>query len=143
MAWTSYVTEMSGRPAVALLDRRFEAAPPAGQLPRLAWFGVWFRLPPGAGLWDPAEDAALEQLERTLIELAGQHARGWAAYVRQLSTRGVREYYLYAAAHVDFTPILGALRARFPEYRLEYEHTVDQDWQHYRRWLAEPAEHPA
>jgi hypothetical protein len=140
MAWSTYLTDAGGRPALALLDRRFEVEPPTGQLPRLAWFGVWFRLPPGGGLWDPAEDEALEAIERALIELAGQHSRGWAVYVRSLSTPGIREYYLYAGGHVDFAPVLSQLKARFPDYRLEYEHREDPDWGLYRQWLVEPGQ---
>jgi hypothetical protein len=121
------------------MDRGFSDPSLIVQLPRLAWFGVWFRLPAGEGFWNTAEDEALDAVERALLELASQRANGWAVYVRSLSTTGIREYYLYAAAHVEFSQVLLQLKARFPEYRLEYEHRDDPGWSLYQQWLNEPA----
>jgi len=60
--------------------------------------------------------------------------------VRQLSTYGLSEYYVYTGAHVDLAPVLASLRQQFPAYRIEYEHRDDPAWSLYRQWLAEPAE---
>jgi Family of unknown function (DUF695) len=137
MAWDSYLTHVAGRPALVLLDRSFASTPPAAQLPRLAWFGVWTRLPAGGAFWDPAEADALDDIEAALLDLAGQLAKGWGVYVRRLATPGLREYYLYTAAHVDLAPVAVGLMGRFPEYRVEHEHTADLDWAQYHRWAAE------
>jgi hypothetical protein len=140
MAWDSYLTNVAGRSALVLLDRSFASAPPAAQLPRLAWLGVWARLPAGGAFWDPAEADALDEIEAALLDLAGQIARGWGVYVRRLATPGLREYYLYTAAHVDLAPVAADLVGRFPEYRVEHEHTADPEWAQYNRWTTEHRE---
>jgi glyoxylase-like metal-dependent hydrolase (beta-lactamase superfamily II) len=137
MAWDSYVANVDVRTAQVLLDRSFASAPPASQLPRLAWFGVWARLPAGGAFWDPAEAAALDDIEVALLDLAGQVARGWGVYVRRLATAGLREYYFYTGAHFDLASVAAELVERFPQYRVEHAHTADPDWAKYTGWVAE------
>jgi Family of unknown function (DUF695) len=139
MAWDAYLTEMDGRPGLVLLDRQFAAAPPAGQLPRLAWFAVYCQRVPSSAFWDPEETDALDRLEAALLDEADARADGWGVYVRRLATRGVREYYLYVAEHVDLSGVVAALRRRHPTYRVESDACADATWSHYRRWLVEPA----
>jgi hypothetical protein len=37
---------------------------------------------------------------------------------------------------IDFGHALAALRAQFPEYRIEYDCTEDPEWRLYAEWLA-------
>lgn len=75
----------------------------------------------------------LEEIEDALIELVSSEGRGWTANVRRLSTYGVWEYYIYTGPRVDLASLLAKLRARFREYRIEYEHRDDADWALYRK----------
>jgi len=110
-----------GKPGHAMVDDRFAASPPVGQLPRLAWFGVYCSTDPAGGFWNPEETPQLDAIETDLIKLCDQHGNGWAAYVQRLDTPGLREYYVYFGGEAAMNRVLPDLKAKHPNYRMEFD----------------------
>ena len=137
MTWRAKVLQIAGRLAHSMVDDRFKVAPPGLHMPHLAWFGVYCRIDPGTAFWNPLEQPKLDAIELELIALCDQFAGGQAAYLHRLDTRGLREYYVYCGHAAHLEEVLPRLRASHPDYRLEYDITVDADWAHYRTALAQ------
>jgi Family of unknown function (DUF695) len=137
MAWIHYQFETRGKPASALLDTQYAGGPPTDQISNLAWFGVYCRLPPGGGFWNPKEQAALDALESDLIRLFEAFGNGWASYVRRLDTPGLREYYVYFGGDAELEKVVPCLKSLHKGYRIESECRPDPQWTHYRAWLKE------
>jgi hypothetical protein len=137
MAWTHYQFDIQGNPAGALLDTQFAARPPADQLPKLAWFGVYCRQSPDGAFWDPKEQPALDAIENDLVRLCSEFGTGWAVYVRRLDTPGLREYYVYFGGSAELEKVLPCLKALHAGYRLEFESRADAQWAHYKAWIEE------
>jgi hypothetical protein len=141
MPWINYTFEVQDKPANALLDTQFAETVPSEKLPNVAWFGVYFKQPPGGVWWRRFEQPKLDAIEGDLIRLCGAFGNGWAVYVRRLETPGLREYYVYFGENAVLHKVLPSLRALHAGYRLEYESRPDPDWSHYESWLAEGARH--
>jgi hypothetical protein len=137
MSWIQYTFEIQGRPASALLDTQFKDGAPTPELTNFAWFGVYCRLSPGGGLWDPKEQRKLDAIERDLIRLCGKFGNCWAVYVRRLDTPGIREYYVYFGDDAELEKVLPVLKSRHAGYRIEFETYSDPRWSHYQSWLEE------
>jgi hypothetical protein len=135
MPWSHRIAEIEGRLAQILIDDRFKASAPLRELPRLAWFGVYCRRPPGAGFWDPEETKSLDAVEHSLVRLCEQFGQGWAVYVLCITTPGLREYCVYMRDSVDFSQVVPGLLAQHPDYRIEYEETADPSWKRYTSCL--------
>lgn len=135
MSWTQRVSEFDGRSALIFIDDQFRDRAPISELPRLAWFGVYCRLDPGGAFWHPDETEQLDAIEHDLLQRCGQLGRGWAVYVLQISTRGIREYFIYFGGSADLSEVVVKLRDAFPEYRLEYDETTDVAWNRYTTCL--------
>ena len=135
MAWVTQRGEVSGRPAIVLLDRQFEFSAPVVELPQLVWFGVWCRFDPKGAFWDPDETEDLEVVEKNLLTFAGSYARGNGVYVKCVSTPGLREYYFYTAegTHVDMA--IGPLKAIHHNYRIEADVMSDPGWKDYKKFV--------
>jgi len=131
MSWSHRVTQLDGRPAQIFIDDGYRGRAPVPELPRLTWFGVYTRLDPGGAFWHPDETARLNALENDLIRLCGQFGRGWAVYVLRIATRGIREYFVYCGATNNLEVVLPSLKAAYPEYRLEYDEMMDEEWKRY------------
>jgi len=141
MAWTHYELEIHGKSASALLDKRFATRAPKDQLPKVAWFGVYCRQPPGDAFWNLKEQPALDAIEHDLIRLCGTFGNGWAVYVRRLDTPGLREYYVYFGESAELEKVLPSTNALHPEYRIEFETRTDPQWTHYESWIQESEVH--
>jgi hypothetical protein len=139
MPWTHYQFEIEGKPACALLDTQFARQAPTEQLPNVAWFGVYCRLPAGGAHWDPNEQPVLDAIEDDLIRLCSYFGNGWAVYVRRLDTQGLREYYIYFGGSAELAKVLPSLKALHAGYRIEFESRPDPQWAHYRSWIKESA----
>ena len=137
MAWSHRQTEIDGRPSLVLIDDSYRDAAPINELPKIAWFGVYFRLDPGPSFWDPDEDEALHAIEKDLLQLCGQFGNGCAAYVMCIDTRGMREYYIYYGDGAALENVLPNLKAEHPDYRIEFDHTTDSQWKRYTTFLPE------
>jgi hypothetical protein len=136
VAWTQRTTQIDNRPAHVLIDERFRASSPIPELTRLVWFGIYCRQDPGSGFWHPDETASLDVVERDLISLCEKLGNGWAVYVMRIATRGIREYYIYCGAGaVEIDQVLPRLRHAYPDYRIEFEETVDAQWTRYGTFL--------
>ena len=135
MAWRTALLDFDGKPGHTMVDDRFAAEPPVGQLPHLAWFGVYCATNPGEHFWNPEEGSQLDAVEDDLIELCDRHGNGWAAYVHRLDTWGLREYFVYFGDGASMDTVLTELKAAHPGYRLEYESIDDLEWVQYRKWL--------
>ena len=137
MAWTHYQFEVEGKPAGALLDTQFSNRAPADQLPNVAWFGVYCRLPAGGAFWDPKEQPMLDAVESDLIRLCSGFGNGWAVNVRRLDTPGLREYYVYFGGTAELEKVLPSLKALHTDYRIEFDSRPDPRWSHYQSWIKE------
>lgn len=135
MAWSHRTTQIDSRPAQVLIDERFQSQAPVHELPRLTWFGVYCCSDPGGGFWHPDETAALDAVEDDLIRLCDQFGRGWVVYVMRIATRGIREYYFYSDQTADLAAAAESLRAAHSEYRIEFDQTLDAEWERYRTFL--------
>ncbi len=135
MAWSHRITEIQDRPAQILIDDQFRAAAPVGELPRVAWFGVYCRRDPGSSFWHPEESQSLDAVEDSLIGLCGEHGRGFAVYVMRIATPGIREYYIYVGAAADLSQVLPILQGAYPDYRIEFEEATDPAWERYTSCL--------
>lgn len=132
MPWSYRTTEIESRPAGVLLDDRFRTSLPVRELPRLAWFAVYCRHDPGSGFWDPGETESLDAIEQDLVRLCDQFGRGWAVYVMRIDTRGIRECYFYCGGNAKLDQALPSLQAAHPDYRIDFEEAVDDEWSRYR-----------
>jgi hypothetical protein len=135
MPWSHRITQIEGRPSGVLIDDRFRASSPVRELPHLAWIGVYCRLDSGGGFWHPDETASLDSIEQDLVRLAEQFGRGWVVYVMRIDTPGLREYYFYCGENAAISHALPSLRAAHPDYRIQFEETVDAEWSRYRTFL--------
>jgi hypothetical protein len=135
MAWQTALIEIDNKPAHMMVDDRFEANPPADQLPHLAWFGVYCATESGDHFRNPSEGPKLDAVEGDLIKLCDRYGNGWAAYVHRLDTRGLREYYVYFGEGATLEQVLPEWRATHPTYRLEFDLVDDLTWAQYRKWL--------
>jgi hypothetical protein len=131
MPWSHRLTHFDGRPAQVLIDERFRESAPLRKLSRLAWFAVYARNDPGPAFWDPNETAVLDAIEGDLIRLCDQFGRGYVVYVLRIVTRGIREYFLYFGGSAALSAVLPALRAAYPDYRIEFDQTSDASWRRY------------
>jgi hypothetical protein len=136
MAWTHYSCEISGKPASVLIDERFAPQFPIRELPRLSWFGVYCNQPTGRAFWNPEETDDLDRIETDLIKLSETFGHGWAVYVLRVATHGVREYYVYHADQAELSKVFSALKARYPNYRIEFETIDDLAWAQYGKYVS-------
>ncbi|MCG3160691.1 MAG: hypothetical protein JMDDDDMK_01760 [Acidobacteria bacterium] len=134
MAWKNYECEISSKPAFIMLDDRFLHLAPVFELPQLSWFGVYCRLPPEGNLWHPDEADSLDRIEKDFIALVRAFGHGWAVYVMQIVTPGIREYYLYNSIEAEPRKAYVALKANYPDYRIEFETISDPGWDQYKRY---------
>ncbi|MFN0018044.1 MAG: DUF695 domain-containing protein [Pirellulaceae bacterium] len=137
MPWTHYQFEIHGRPVGVLLDTQFASQPQREQLPNVAWFGVFCRLPPSGAFWDPKEQEHLDAIESDLIGLCGSFGNGWAIYVRRVDTPGLREYYVYFGGIAELEKVLPGLKSLHADYRIEFESRPDPEWEQYESWIKE------
>jgi hypothetical protein len=107
-------------------------------LPYLSWISVFCNQAAGDGLWNPEETDSLERIEDDLIRLAQIFGRGWAVYVLRIATPGIREYYLYEADQAELIKAFLALKAKYPDYRMEFETITDSKWEQYQRYVFHP-----
>lgn len=135
MAWRTALLTIDDKPAHSMVDDRFASAPPADELPHMAWFGVYCATNPGGGFWNPDEGPKLDAIEDDLIRLCDLHGNGWAAYVHRLDTPGIREYYIYFGEAARMENVLPELKMAHPSYRLEFDRIDDLKWAQYRKWL--------
>jgi len=135
MAWKHYICELSGKPASVLIDDRFAHQSPVKELPRISWFSVYCNQPTSGEFWNPEEADILDRLENDLIRLSEMFGHGWAVYVLRVATFGIREYYLYHADQAELSKAFSALKAIYPNYRIEFETTNDIAWEQYRRYV--------
>jgi len=80
------------------------------------------------GFWNPEETPQLDAIETDLIKLCDQHGNGWAAYVQRLDTPGLREYYVYFGGEAAMNRVLPDLKAKHPNYRMEFDQINDPKW---------------
>jgi Family of unknown function (DUF695) len=135
MPWSHRQIEIEKRPAQVLIDDRFRATASIRELPRLAWFGVFCRQVPSGSFWHPDETPSLDAIERDLIQLCDQYGRGWAVYVMRIDTPGIREYYIYCGNSSSLAHVLPSLQASHADYRIEFEESEDDAWNHYKTFL--------
>jgi hypothetical protein len=135
MAWQLYDTEIMGNESQVLLDDSFVGDLPAGQLPNLAWLGLWCPKKPEGQYWHPDETDMPDRIENDLLELVGQHGNGWAVYTRRLASAGLREYFFYFGGDAELDKVAPALKAKYPEYRIELEAKPDPRWELYLSWI--------
>jgi hypothetical protein len=135
MAWRTGLLNINNRPVFTIIDDQFQSAAPAEHLPHLAWFGVYCALPCGKQFWNPDEKPQLDAIERDLLRLCDVHGNGWAAYVQQLTTHGMVEYYVYFGDGAAMERVLPELQTIYPNYRIEYDRTEDPKWAQYAKWL--------
>ncbi len=135
MTWKTYTCQISNKPAIVLVDNRYAIQTPMRKLPRLSWFGVYCNLPVGNGCWNPDENEILDKLEDDLIELCGIFGRGWAVYLLRIATPGIREYYIYHSDAAELNKAYLAVKATYPEYRIEFETNDDPGWKEYTKYV--------
>lgn len=73
MTWRLYDTEILGKQSQALIDDSF-----VGDLPNIAWIGVWCQQEPEGQYWHPEETDILQQVEDDLPGLANENSNGRA-----------------------------------------------------------------
>ena len=134
MNWKHYTCEISGKPALVLVDDRFQEQAPIHELPRVSWFGVHCNQSPGADLWSPDEEQTLDSIEDDLIKLCEAFGRGWAVYVLRIATPGMREYYLYHSSAAELNKAFESLKTLHPSYKIESEAKDDPQWQQYKTY---------
>jgi Family of unknown function (DUF695) len=86
--------------------------------------------------WNPEESNPLDRLENDLLKLSEQFGHGWAVYVLQIVTPGIREYYLYHANAAEMRRVLEDLRSLHPNYRIDFDTIDDAKWEQYRRYVS-------
>src|SRR5512139_3420448 len=109
MTWQLYDTEIPGKQSQALIDDSF-----VGDLPNIAWIGVWCQPEPEGQYWPPEETDILQQIEDDLPGLANEHSNGRAEYVRRLISVGQREYISTMAARRSSTMLRRYSRGNIP-----------------------------
>ena len=137
MTWQLFDTTIIGDPFQILLDDRFVADIPGGELPNLAWFGVWCRQDTEGRFWNHAETDKLAEIESDLLRLASEFSNGWAVYVRRAISAGRREYFFYFGGDAALHEVLKPLQELHPKYRIEYDSQPDAQWSLYTAWLKE------
>ena len=137
MPWSQHVTRLDERPVLILIDEGYWSRAPIPELPRLAWFAVYTRHDPGGAFWHPDETGSLNAVENDLIQLCGLFGRGWAVYVLRIASRGIREYFVYCGDKSELASVLPSLRAAHPQYRIEYDEMMDEEWKRYTSCLAD------
>ena len=136
MAWKQYQCEISGKAALVLVDDRFAQDSPVKGLPLLSWVGIYCNRPPGGAFWDPEETVDLNRMEDELVKLSDAFGYGWAVYLLRIATPGVREYFIYHADQAELSKAFSALKATYPNYRVEFETTTDMAWEQYGRYVS-------
>jgi len=136
MAWKHYTCEISGKPALVLIDERFEKQAPVRELPLLSWFGIYCKEPPGNSFWNPDETEALDEIEDDLLRVCEAFGQGWIVYLLRIATPGIREYYLYYSDAADIQKTFVALKAIHPAYRIEMDTITDPEWNKYRNYAS-------
>ena len=136
MTWRQYTCDISGKPAIILVDDRFAQQERPERLHQLSWFGVYCAEPPGAHLWAREETKALDQIEDDLVELAETFGHNCAVYVLRIATPGIREHYIYHSDSAELSKAFSALKAVHPDYRIEFETIDDPNWDQYKKYVA-------
>ena len=136
MTWMNGEVKLQDRNAYVSLDSRFEENVPFVELPCINWFGIWARSPTPLDAYFPEdEEKSYLALERRLIEIAGETSDGWAVYCMRVLSRGIAELYFYSKDSATLAKVLTALKAEFPNYRVEHEAKNDQSWSEYFKYL--------
>ncbi|WP_179958246.1 DUF695 domain-containing protein [Chitinimonas arctica] len=136
MAWLTSIRQHADRITHVLIDDRFAGNPPAEALPCLNWFAIWFaETPPANALIAAQEEAAFEQVQRSLVDLAQQHADGWAVYGLRVMSYGIAEYYFYSRDESTLAGVQVELERAHPGYRIEHASKVDASWAVYKKFL--------
>ena len=136
MTWKTCACEISSKPAIVLVDTRFAKQAPLHEMPCLTWFGVYCQLPVDEHLWNPTETETSDRLESDLIKLCGTFGHGWTVYVLHIATPGIREYYLYHSDAAELNKAFVALKANYPDYKIEFKETNDPDWKEYKTYVS-------
>jgi len=134
MTWKTFTTETDGKPAIVVMDVNYIKDQPSEQLPKIAWFGVYFNQPPDDGIWAENETEILENIEGDLLKLCEKYSYGWALYLLSISTPGIREYYIYFGGNAELNKVLNELKVLYKDYKFEFDTTDDANWGIYKKW---------
>lgn len=139
MTWQIFELKQDGKPLQLMLDDRFQADLPGGELPALTRLSVWCAQPPGDYFWNPKESEAIDQIEDDLLRLADEFGEGWVVYVHRRAQPGRLDYCFYSGGSAALDKLAPALVAAHPGYRFEAETSADPAWAQYAGWFAEAA----
>ncbi len=128
-SWKFCNCAIEDKPAQVLVNTGIRASAPDPQRTTLLWVAVYCRMPPGGGFWDPAETETLDKLEYYVADTVTTKLN--AAYVLQVTTPGIREYYFYAGSDKGLGDCVAATRGFFPEYKIESDQWQDAEWSRY------------
>jgi hypothetical protein len=131
-SWINFscaIDNRADRPALVLLNVGVRDFVPDASRPALLWVAVYCRLPAGGACWDPSETEALDRLGEHLVTSVSNRLS--ARYVLHIDTPGIQEYFLYASAGDDLGGAVALTKQAFPDYRIDFDSTVDRKWERY------------
>jgi hypothetical protein len=82
----------------------------------------------------PARAASTSSRRRS--RLAREEQRRSVVYVIRIATPDFRDYYLYHADQAELSKAFSALRAIYPNHRVEFEATDDIAWEQYGKYVS-------
>lgn len=128
-SWIHFTCEIESKPALVLLNVGIRPLAPDSKRQTLLWMGVYCRQIPDGAFWNESETETLDRVEDRLIGAVGSDLS--AQYAVRLATPGIREYFFYAGSNDGLLEATEAVKAAFPDYRVECDSRIDEGWDRY------------